>query len=234
MPTVRIADQEVTDEAQHYLEQATAAHVVRGLSPADALRAARLEVGNAVGVREQVRDYGWENVIGTFFADLRYAGRRLRSNPGFAAVSVLTLALGIGASTAIFSAVNPILFEPLPYPHPKQVIMIWDTFQGARSDLTFHTYREVAERSHSFEALAVFETWQPTMTGAAEPERLDGQTVTPGYFGALGISPAIGRDFQAADDQFRGPHVVILSDRLVAAALRRRSNHRGPPDPAGR
>src|SRR5579862_2729454 len=208
------ADQEVTDEAQHYLEQATAAHIARGLSPDDALRAARLEVGNAVGVREQVRDYGWENVIGTFFADLRYAGRRLRSNPGFAAVSVITLALGIGASTAIFSAVKPILFEPLPYPHPKQVIMIWDTFQGARSDLTFHTYREVAERSHSFQALAVFETWQPTMTGAAEPERVDGQTVTPGYFGALGVSPAIGRDFQPADDQFHGPHVVILSDRL--------------------
>ncbi|MBI2681188.1 MAG: ABC transporter permease [Candidatus Solibacter usitatus] len=208
------ADQEVTDEAQHYLEQATAAHVARGLSPEDALRAARIELGNTAAVREQVRDYGWENVIAAFFTDLRYAARRLRSNPGFAAVSVITLALGIGASTAIFSAVNPILFEPLPYPNPKQVIMIWDTFQGARSDLTFHTYREVAERSHSFEALSVFETWQPTMTGTAEPERLDGQTVTPGYFRALGISPVIGRDFQGSDDQFRGPKVAILSDGL--------------------
>src|SRR6266568_3054738 len=130
--------------------------------------------------------------------DVRYVLRQLRKSPGFSIVCVLTLALGIGASTAIFSAVNPILFEPLPYPNPKQVIMIWDTFQGARSDLTFHTYREVAERSRSFEALAVFETWQPTMTGAAEPERLDGQTVTPGYFRALGISPAMGRDFQAS------------------------------------
>ena len=113
------ADQEVTDEAQHYLEQATAAHIARGLSPDDAPRRAA-ETGQHNGVREQVRDYGWENAIGTLLADLRYAARRLRSNPGFAAVSVITLALGIGASTAIFSAVNPILFEPLPYPNPAK------------------------------------------------------------------------------------------------------------------
>jgi putative ABC transport system permease protein len=146
--------------------------------------------------------------------DFRYATRRLRSNPGFAAVGVITLALGIGASTAIFSAVNPILFEPLPYPQAGRIMMIWDIFEGRRSDVTFHTYREVVERSRSFDAMAAMEAWQPTMTGPAQPERLDGQSVSATYFRALGVSPVLGRDFQASDDRFQGPKVAILSDAL--------------------
>src|SRR5258706_16185119 len=116
LPNRSATDQEITDEAQHSLEQATAANVARGLSPDEARRAARIELGNATAVREQVRDYGWENVIATFFADLRYAPRRPPSNPRFAAVSVVTLALGSCASPAIFRAANPLLFEPLPSP----------------------------------------------------------------------------------------------------------------------
>src|SRR6202050_4878193 len=106
--------------------------------------------------------------------DFHYALRQLRKNPGFACTAILFLGLGIGATTAIFSAVNPILFEPLPYPHASRIMMIWDIFQGARSDVTFHTYRELAARNRSFAAIAVMEAWQPTMTTATHPERLDG------------------------------------------------------------
>jgi putative ABC transport system permease protein len=209
------ADRDLGDEVDHYLEEATAAFVTSGLSADDARRAARLEVGNMTVVREQVRAYGWENVIETLLSDLRYGARRLRSHPGFAAVGALTLALGIGASTAIFSAVNPILFEPLPYPHAGRVTMIWDfAVDGSRLDVTFGTYRELVERSRSFDAIAVMKPWQPTMTGATEPERFDGQRVSAGYFRALGVLPALGRDFQTADDRFHGPNVVILSDGL--------------------
>jgi putative ABC transport system permease protein len=152
--------------------------------------------------------------MGTLLQDLKHGLRTLRKNPAFTGVAVLTLALGIGASTAIFSAVNPILFESLPYPHAGRIMTIWDIFQGARSDVTFHTYREVAERNHSFDSIAVMESWQPTMTGAAEPERFDGQSVSADYFRVLGVEPVLGRDFQASDNRFRGPKVTILSDGL--------------------
>jgi putative ABC transport system permease protein len=209
------ADQEVADEVRHYLEEAAAAHAARGLSPEAALRAARLELGGVTTVEEQVRGYGWENLVETLLADLRYAARRLRAAPGFTAITVLTLALGIGATTAIFSAVNPILFEPLPYPQSRHIMTIWDIGpDGAPADVTFGTYRELEARNRSFERLAVLKPWQPTMQGAAEPERIDGQRVGAGYFKVLGIPPAFGQDLDLADDRLGGRNVVILSDGL--------------------
>src|SRR6266568_8481196 len=102
--------------------------------------------------------------------DVRYVLRQLRKSPGFSIVCVLTLAIGIGASTAIFSAVNPILFEPLPYPHASRIVSIWDhAVGGGRFEVTFGTARELAERSRSFEAIAAMKVWQPTMTGPTEP-----------------------------------------------------------------
>jgi putative ABC transport system permease protein len=209
------ADQDVADEVQHFLDQSTAAFMARGLSPDEARRAARVELGGTTVVREQVRAYGWENAVGSVLADVRYAARRLKANPGFAAVSVVTLALGIGASTAIFSAVNPILFEPLPYPQAGRVIMVSDAGPDrSRLDVTFGSYREIRERSHVFEALAVMRPWQPTLTGMLPPERFDGQRVSADYFRALGVRPAMGRDFEASDDTLNGPRVAIISDSL--------------------
>ena len=209
------ADEDVADEVRHYLEHATAEHVARGLSKDQALRAARLELGNVTSVREQMRGYGWENMVGTVLADLRYAARRLRSSPGFTAVTVLTLALGVGATTAIFSAVNPILFEPLPYPHAERLTMLLEMHgDGGRGNTTFGMYREVMQRARSFDAIAVFKPWRPTMVGRSEPERLEGQRVSEQYFRVLGVQPVAGRDFDAADDRFNGPKVVIISDAL--------------------
>src|SRR3979409_600690 len=115
----------------------------------------------------------------TLWQDLRYGTRMLMKQPGVTLIAVLTLALGIGASTAIFSAVNPILFEPLPYPHAARITMISDFGpEGAPADVTFGTYTELSERSRSFEFIAVLKPWQPTMVGDAEPERLNGQRVS--------------------------------------------------------
>jgi predicted permease len=153
-------------------------------------------------------------VITGILRDFRYALRQVRNNPGFACTAIIILGLGIGACTAIFSAVNPILFEPLPYPHASRIMMIWDIFEGSRNEVTFHTYRELAERNRSFDDVAVVRPWQPTLTGADEPERFDGQRVSASYFRSLGVLPALGRDFQSADDVLNGPNVVILSDGL--------------------
>jgi putative ABC transport system permease protein len=209
------ADRDIDDEARHYFDEATAEYVSRGLSPAEARRAARLELGSVTTVSERVRDYGWENIVSSFLGDLRYAARRLRDSPAFTALSVLTLALGIGASTAIFSAVSPILFEPLPYPHAERVVAIWDAAaDGTRIPVTFGTFRELEQRSRAFEAFAVARTWQPASTGPAEPARFDGQRVTAAYFRVLGVRPVLGRDFEPSDDRVGGPRVVILSDAL--------------------
>jgi putative ABC transport system permease protein len=211
----RAADKDVADEVEHYVEQATSAFMASGLSPEDARRAARLQLGSPTAAREQVRSYGWEHTVRTMLADLHYAGRQLLRNPGFALVATLTLALGIGAGTSIFSAVNPILFEPLPYPHAGRLMMIWEMrSNGSPQRVRFGTFHGLQERSRSFDAMAVMEPWQPAMAGTGQPQRFEGQRVSADYFRALGISPSMGRDFQAADDQFQGPNVVILSERL--------------------
>ena len=209
------ADQDIADEVDHYLEEAVAALLAQGVPPAEARRMVRLELGTAGSVGEEARSYGWEQTVGVFLSDLRHAARQLRNNPGFTLVIAATLALGIGATTAIFSAVNPILFEPLPYPRAASVVMISDFGPGgAPQDTTFGTFLELIERSRSLDAAAVSKPWQPTMIGDAEPERLTGQRVSAGYFRALGVTPILGRDFQPSDDRPDGPRVAILSDAL--------------------
>ena len=209
------ADRDVSDEVRDYLERAAAAHLARGLRPDAAARAARLELGNVTAVREQVREYGWENLVETVLADVRYAIRRLLGTPGFTVVTVLTLAVGIGATTAILGVVNPILFQPLPYPAAGRIVTIWEaTAGGPRLQGMFGTFRQIEARARSFEAIAVIRPWQPTVTGPAEPERLEGQRVSADYFRVLGVPPALGQNFDAADDHRGGARVVILSDAL--------------------
>lgn len=209
------ADQEIEDEVQDYLEHAAAELEASGLSPEKARRAARLQIGSPSILRDQVRSYGWEHLLGTLIADLQYALRQLVRNPGFALVSLTTLALGIGASTAIFSAVNPILFQPLPYPHANRVMMIQEMRNsGSPAPVNFATFHGLSGSSQVFDATAVFKLWQPTLVETEEPERLDGQRVSADYFSVLGVLPLHGRNFPPEDDRFRGPNVVILSYRL--------------------
>ena len=125
----------------------------------------------------------------------------------------LTLALGIGAATAIFSAVDPILFQPLPYPHAERIALIADRgTNGEPIDVTYGTYRELVERSRSFSSIAIADLWQPALMGLAEPERLLGDYVTARYFQTMGIVPVVGRDFEERDDLPGAPRVVIVSD----------------------
>ena len=156
------------------------------------------------------------NLVVDIWNDLRFGIRMLLKRPGFTAIAVITLALGIGSSTAIFSAINPILFESLPYPDASQIVTISDEFGMSDSSvgMTFGTYRELLQRSRSFSDIAVVRPWQPAMTGSGEPERLEGQRVSASYFQVLGVSPALGLNFNSYDDRPNGPNLIIISEGL--------------------
>jgi putative ABC transport system permease protein len=209
------ADRDIADEVHDFFDRAVAAHLEEGLSLEQAKRAARLELGNPRAIRDEVRSYGWQHAVETIAADIRYGARQLRAAPAFTAVAILTLALGLGATTAIFSALRPILLAPLDYPEPNRIVAIIEArADGSRTDGTFGMYRWLAERSRSLEAIAVVKAWQPTVTGVDQPERPVGLRATASYFQTLGVSPSIGRAFTADEDQAGGPTVVVLSDSL--------------------
>src|SRR5688572_27136103 len=214
-------DADVDHEIHHFVQQRARELMRDGTSQDDALRRATIEIGNVITTREHVRASGWEHGLETLLGDVRYAQRRLRRDPVFTIVTAVTLAMGIGAATAIFSAVNPILFRALPYPAAERIVTITDRAQdGAPSEPTFGTFEELADRSRSFETLSATDLWRPSLTGTDEPERLRGQRVTASFFQMLGVLPAVGRSFDAAEDVTGAPKVAILSDRLAKRRFR--------------
>ncbi len=183
-------------------------------------RAAALcySLGGAEQVRQAYRERARLPWLEDLMRDLLYGVRSLTRQKAASAVAVLTLGIGIGASTAIFSAIKPILIDPLPYPHASRLMMLWETGKGGTpSPVTFGTFHGLDQRNRSFDSLAVFKAWQPASAPTSQadrPERIDGQRVSADYFRTLGVSPFRGRDFQASDDRLRGPDVVILSDKI--------------------
>jgi putative ABC transport system permease protein len=154
--------------------------------------------------------------------DLRYAVRALRRTPGFTLAAILTLALGIGATTTIFTVVNGVLLRPLAYPHADRIANIWNDFgEGAQSlpAVSPLDFRDYQRRSRTFETFAAASAGgvvglHGNLTGAGEPERVDLTTVTANFFPLFGVTPEYGRNFLAEDEVPNGPHVVMLSDRL--------------------
>jgi putative ABC transport system permease protein len=209
----RAADQDIAEEVENYLEQATAALEASGISPDEARRAVRLDLGNATAVREQVRSYGWENVISARLSDLRHAARRLRRNPGFTIVCVLTLALGIGANSAIFSVINGILLKPLPYAHPDELIDLSHTAPGVNfpdadpAPFLYFTYRE---QGRSFQSIGLYSWDSRSITRLAEPEEAQCLNVTAEVLPILGVQPELGRWFSEKDDAPSSPPTMVL------------------------
>ena len=208
----KAADQEIADEVGHYLDEATAGFVSKGLPPDEARRVARLELGGTTAVCEQVRGYGWENMIDTLFADLRYAVRRLIVNPGFTAVSILTLALGIGASTAIFSVVDAVLLRALPYPNPEEIVRVWEQSPaGHRINLADPNFDDFRTQNNTFADLAVYGYLLSSVSGGSEPVRVNIAQVSSGFFKALGVEPFRGRAFAPEEQRLYGAPAAIVS-----------------------
>ena len=171
--------------------------------------------------------------MNSLLQDLEYGFRQLRKNPGFACTAILILGLGIGASTAIFSAVNPILFEPLPYPDASRIMMIsYVRDDGTRIAHDLPHLSRTGGAEPLLRVLAVMNPWQPTLTGADRPERFDGQQVSAGYFRVLGVSPALGRNFQACGRCAQRPQSRDPQQWLVAASFGGDNDDRRTPGQA--
>jgi putative ABC transport system permease protein len=211
-------DEELDKELRLHLDLHADELIAQGYSPEEARRQARLALGGPEQVKEKCREAHGTRWLLDLLQDLRYGLRSLRKNPGFASVAILTLALGIGANTAIFSVVNAILLRPLPYDNSERIVRIGGT--NLRKTRTLGTFSpqdffDWRERSTSFETMAAYDGWSPGLTGAeGEPERVEAAKVSSGFFDVLKASPMLGRVFLPSDEQ-RGNHFsVVLSHRL--------------------
>jgi putative ABC transport system permease protein len=215
---------ELREELDAHLELEIQEDVDRGMLPEDARKAARLHFGNTALVRESAQD-AW--TFGTFevlVKDLVYASRMLVKNRGFTAVAVATLALGIGANSAIFSVVNAVLLNPLPYPDPEH--LMWGSgrtpngFTGAAvSAPDFQDYRDQNRTFQQVAAFFVFGAVPQSWSVNGRARQLKGAMVTAGFFETLGFSPILGRPFTGADEQTQNPQVAVLSYDLWQQAF---------------
>ncbi|HKQ72340.1 MAG TPA: ABC transporter permease [Blastocatellia bacterium] len=209
----RRAEQELDEEIEAHLRLLAERYVRQGMSEAEAAWAARRQFGNVTLLKEANREMHGIGFIETLVQDLRYGLWMLRRNPGFAFVAVLTLGLGIGANTAIFSVVNAVFLKPLPYPDPQRLVWVAVTRQGEEMNGAAD-YIRFQEQSQTFDHLAAYISEQTYLTGRGEPERLDSVMATATLFPALGVAPQLGRAFTPEEDRPGGAPVVILSHAL--------------------
>jgi predicted permease len=153
--------------------------------------------------------------MGTFVEDLRYGLRMLRKSPGFTAVAVLTLALGIGANTAIFSFVDAVLLKPLPYPHPEQIVNLWEKHPGAdRNPISTLNFLDWKRQNRCFQFLSAIAWDTMTLTSSDKPQRLNVWKVSASYFNVFGVGAALGRTFAPGEDEVGKDQEVVLSNRI--------------------
>lgn len=204
-------------EVQAHLGMLIEENVRRGMSPEDARYAALRSFGNLAQMREDYRNQKGLPVIETLAQDVRYALRQLRRSPGFATVAILTLALGIGANTAIFSVVNTVLLRPLPYRDANRLVMVWgyDHAHGYNTDqVSPSDFRDWQSQNHVFEAMAGSTDVMYTLTGAGDPAPIIGYEFSAAYFHVLGVTPLIGRTFAPEEERDGKNHVVVLGYRI--------------------
>jgi putative ABC transport system permease protein len=208
-------DEDLEQELEFHRQQLEDRYRAGGLGPAEARRAARLDLGGSAQIAEAFRDQRSVPAIETLRQDVRYGFRILRRTRGFTVTALLTLALGIGATTAIFSIVDAVLLQPLPYAQADRLAVVGETgSEGDAGNVGYATLLDWRARSQSFEAFALFRSWNPTLVVNGEAERLDAMRVSANFFALLGVRPALGRDFSANEDRPDQWRVLLLSDSL--------------------
>ena len=221
----RAAD--IVDELAQHCAQQYADLVASGVDQRDALTRALAPLENRRRVVDEIAradrprrsapppPASSTHLVVDLWRDVRYGLRLLHRSPGFTAVAVMTLALGIGANAAIFSVVNAVLLRPLPFADPARLVDVGEPGPDGRAgNVGFTTVVDWRERTHAFDEIAIIRSWYPTLIANSQPERIPAMRVSANFLRTLGVAPALGRDFAAADDTPAGWHVLILSDGL--------------------
>jgi len=191
-------DGEMSEEMRHHLELQTRANLAQGMKPDEAHYAALRSFGHVEGIKERVREQRGLPLLENTLQDFGYGLRLLRKSPGFTAITVLTLALGIGATAAIFTVVNSVILQPLPYRDSGRLAALQESFESqppipSVSRVTFRAWKNQAT---SFDSIATAYMWPRTISGFGPPMRMYGWRVSVNYFPTLGVQPVLGRTFQ--------------------------------------
>jgi predicted permease len=215
----RRRQEQLEEELQSHLEMAARDRIDRGESRGQAVSAACREFGNVALVQHVTRDqWGW-TWLEDFVQDVRYAARTLRKNPSFTAIALLTLALGIGANTAIFSVVNTVLLRPLPYPDADRLVAVWEkvrlpTYQNDQNSPAPGNFADWRRQNTVFREMAAVRYRSFNLTGDGEPVRVEGEAVSASLFPLLQVNAKLGRVFTPEEDVAGGPRVVLISEGL--------------------
>lgn len=209
-------EKELDDELRGFLDMAAEEKMKQGMSRKEALRSVRLERGSLEISREAVRSSSWESFVETCWQDLRFAARMLRKSPGFTSVAILTLALGIGANTAIFSVVQGVLLAPLPYHEPDRLVIVLLNNLRLKSP-TYLSYRDFLDWERAappFEKMSAYAWRSFDLSGPGNPEHLEGREISASFLSTLGVGLALGREFSTEEDRNGGAPVAIISNGL--------------------
>jgi putative ABC transport system permease protein len=209
------ADADLDQEVRFHLAMLVDENLRAGMSPEEAQRNARIALGGIEQVKEQVRERRLGEWAHSVLLDCRYALRQLRKNPGFTAVVVVTLALGIGANTAMFTVLQSVVLAPLRYFQPDRLVMVWENNPRLpRVFVSYPNFLDWQRSAHSFRQMAAFNEQGVDLTGPGAPAHLAGKEISSGFFSTLGTKLALGREFSQDEDRPGGTPVVVISNRL--------------------
>ncbi len=228
----RRANEELDEEVRGYAEMLAEEKIRSGAGAGEARREAKIEMGGIEQVKERTREIRAGHFLETLWQDIRYGARMLRKSPGFTAVAILTLALGIGANTAIFSVIESVLLRPLPYDHPQSLIEIWNSYlpQVPLGGLSPGDFRDWQGETTTVSEMAAY-AWieqGANFTGDGDPQRVELNWATSNFFPMLGVKPAFGRLFVPDEDRPGSGPIVVLSHRFW------QSRFAGAPNVVGR
>jgi putative ABC transport system permease protein len=204
---------EIDEELRFHIDMRSEEYIRKGMSPEEARREAERRFGRLTRIKEMGYEVRGGGLVETLWQDLRYGARMLIKSPGFTLIAVITLALGIGANTAIFSVVNAVLLRPFPYESPERLLILQESVSGgAPFSPSYPNFADWRDQNTLFDSMAAVRANESfNFTGEGEPERLQGRLVSAGFFSTLGIEPLLGRDFLAEEDRPGATPAVILS-----------------------